>query len=340
MRYLVTGATTPLAVEVIRALLAEPETETVLGVANEARRSMPIRDGRLRYLRFDLTRERSIRSLMFGPVREVGVQCIVHLAVHRKIRHGKKARALHVDAPQRVLRFTERVPSVEQFVYCSSALVYDVDAHLPVQVDEEHPLRIGSGVPPHVLDRVAADLAVCGRMGMSRVRIAVLRPAECLAEDMGSQLLDYLQSRVCFRPVGFDPMVNLISVEDLGRALAHAAIRRAQGVFTIPGLDALPLSCVIRRFGRREVPIPGPLLRPLYGIRRRVTGADFRYGMHHRQFHFGGVLDGRRAREAFGYEPRVPVRWPLRLDEVGKRAQRQNTRTLRGVLARVSDTAI
>jgi hypothetical protein len=52
-------------------------------------------------------------------------------------------------------------------------------------------------------------------------------------------------------------------------------------------------------------------MAPLYGLRRWVAGFEFRYDMNLRRFHFGGVLDGERARTAFGYVPRTPVRWPL-----------------------------
>ena len=32
--------------------------------------------------------------------------------------------------------------------------------------------------------------------------------------------------------------------------------------------------------------------------------------MNLRRFHFGGVLDGTRARTELGFAPRTPVRWP------------------------------
>ena len=38
--------------------------------------------------------------------------------------------------------------------------------------------------------------------------ILVLRMAEVLAPGTGSQMYDYLQSKICFRPIGFDPMLN------------------------------------------------------------------------------------------------------------------------------------
>ena len=58
------------------------------------------------------------------------------------------------------------------------------------------------------------------------------------------------------------------------------------------------------------MPIPGSWMTPLYRVRRRVTGHDFRYGMNRRRFHYSGVLDGTRAREVLGYVPCHPVDWP------------------------------
>ncbi|MBX3251837.1 MAG: NAD-dependent epimerase/dehydratase family protein [Myxococcales bacterium] len=336
-RFLVTGATTVVAEALIEHLLDDPRTELVLAVGREPRRAPPLEDGRVRYERVDLSREREVRSLVFGPVRELGVDRIVHMATHRRAIEGPRAHALNAQAARHVLHFAERVESVQRFVYRSYRAIYEDSAGLPARIGEDHPLRIGPRTPQYILDRVEADLAVCARMGMSRIRIAVLRCAECLAEGTGSQLWDYLQPKVCFRPLGFDPMINVISEDDLGRALALAARSDAEGIFTVPGYDTLPLSRIIARFGRREVAVPGPLLQPLYGLRRAALGGDFDYAINRGRLHFGGVLDGERAAEVLGYRPEQPVRWPLDLQEVERQARASNPRTLAGRFARWRD---
>ena len=331
-RTLITGATTAVGRAVTRELLADPATERVLLVSREPHRPGSETDPRVLHVQVDLTRERSVRSLMFGPVRAEGVTDIVHMATHRGVVAGRRAHALNVDATRRILHFAERVPSVRRFVYRSFGSIYERSARLPVRIDEDHPLRIGPGTPQYVLDRVEADLAVCARMGMSPIRIAVLRCAECLAPRAGSQLWDYLQSAVCFRPVGFDPMINVLSERDLAHALVLAARSEAEGVFTIPGLDTLPLSRLIARFGRRGVPVPAPLIGPLYDLRRAAIATDFHHAVSRGRLQFGGVLDGRRAAEVLGYEPEHPVRWPVCFEHVEARARVANPRSLRGRL--------
>jgi UDP-glucose 4-epimerase len=140
-------------------------------------------------------------------------------------------------------------------------------------------------------------------MGMASVNIVVLRFAECVTPHMGSQLYDYLNAPVCFRPLGYDPMINIISMADMVAA-TRAAIRfDGHGLFNVPGADTLPLSALIRRWGRRAIPAPGVLMSPLYRARAVVEGTEFRYDLNHWRFHFNGVLSGERARQELGYVP-------------------------------------
>jgi hypothetical protein len=112
--------------------------------------------------------------------------------------------------------------------------------------------------------------------------------------------------------MGFDPMLNVLSLPDITRALQHAVHSDAQGVFNIPGADTLPLSECIGRWGRLSIQVPGTWMTPLYRWRRRLRGHDFRYGMNRRRFHYSGVLDGRRARDVLDYVPTTQVQWAVK----------------------------
>jgi UDP-glucose 4-epimerase len=138
----------------------------------------------------------------------------------------------------------------------------------------------------------------------------VLRCAELLAPGTGSQLWDYLSSRVCLRPIGFDPVLNVLSLDDAAAAFVAAVHAREAGVFNIRGADTLPLSRAIAESHRHELAIPGGLLAPLYRLRSAITPFEFRYDLNVQRFHCSGVLDGSRACRALQYEPRHHVRWP------------------------------
>ena len=164
-------------------------------------------------------------------------------------------------------------------------------------------------MPQWVRDRVEADQAVCTYFGLSSTKITVLRCAEIFAPRAASQTWDYVQSRVCFRPLGYDPMLHLLTVEDAVRAITLALRAGTPGIFNIPGADILPLSEVIRKSGRHGIPMPAPLISPLYHWRHLALGTQFRWDMNARRYRWSGVLDGTRASELMGYQPRNPIRW-------------------------------
>jgi UDP-glucose 4-epimerase len=307
---LVTGATTPLGVALVRGLLAAPEIERVLAVGLEPRPIALGVDPRLDYRSVDLTRTRPVHDLVHGAARGLGIDAVVHTALHRRaIDRGRHVHAQNVEATRTLLLECERQPGIRRFVYRSAAEVYALAPTEPNLLDEDAPLDFRPDMPQWLRDRVEADQLVCSRMGLSSLAIVVLRCAEILAPGTGSQLHDYLCTKVCLRPLGFDPMINVLSIADFVRAVRLALAGRGHGVYNVPGADTLPLSRVVALAGRTGVPVPGPLLAPLYRLRTWTTGLDFRYDLEHGRLHFGGVVDGARARDQLGYQPTSPSAW-------------------------------
>ncbi|HEY5952638.1 MAG TPA: NAD-dependent epimerase/dehydratase family protein [Kofleriaceae bacterium] len=310
MRVIVTGATTPIGAALIEKLLAQPDVDVVLAIGREP--ESPPSDGlRLHYRCVDLTHHRAVHDLVWGCARELGVDSVVSTMQHRSAGDtGRRVHAQNVRAPRELLLACTDHPTIRRFVYRSFAEVYSLRQTTSDLIDEEAPLDFDPMSPQWVRDRVEADLMACAHFATA-LDIAVLRCAEILAPNSGSQLWDYLSSRVCLRPLGYDPMLNVLSVEDAATALLAALRSHDKGVFNIPGFDTLPLSRAIAESRRIEIPVPGPLLSPLYALRRRIAGFDFRYDMNVQRFHFGGLLDGSRARTVLHYTPEVPVRWPV-----------------------------
>ena len=311
---LVTGATTPVGERLIRSLVADTRVKHVLAVALEPPdQALPFSHGnRLTYLSVDLSRSRKVRELLFGPARDLGVEVVAHLGQHRSgFDRGRRVRAYNVEALRSILDLADRHPTIRRVVLKSYAVAYKVSLELPVLVREDHPLNLSPGAPQYIRDRVEADLTACARMGLSSYETVVLRCAEALGPGTGSQLYDFLDAPVAFRPMGFDPMVNVATQEDIVRALEKATHGSGEGVFNIPGYDTLPLSEAIRKWGTPSLPMPGGFLKPAYNLRHRVTGSEFEYGLNRHRMHLGLVLDGSRAKDVLGYQPKNPVDWPI-----------------------------
>jgi len=310
MRVLVTGATTPVGAALVDRLTGDPAVDRVVAVGLEEADDLPasLRHPAVSWHRADLTRHRNLRHLLAGPVADAGVDSVIHLALHRSAAdRGRRIRRLNVDATRLLLRLAEDHPTITRFVFASSAAVYRLRAETPTVLREDAELALGGGAQ-WLRDRVEADVGVCTRMGLSDLSVAVLRLAEVLAPDAGSQLLDYLGARVCLRPLGYDPMLNLLSVDDAARALHLALQLGANGVFNVPGGDTLPLSRAIECCGRRQVPVPGPLVGWLYGARGH-RGGEFRYDLNADRFHHTALLDGARAEAELSYRPEQRIDW-------------------------------
>ena len=311
---LVTGATTPVGERLVRSLIADTRVRHVLAVGKEPPdQALPFSHGtRLSYVEVDLTRPRRVHNLLFGPARDLGVEVVVHMAQHRDaFDRGRRVHAANVESLRSLLQLADRHPTIRRLVLRSYGVVYKVSIDLPVLVTEDHPLNLSPTAPQYVRDRVEADLTACAQMGLINCEIVVLRCAEALGPGTGSQLFDFLNAPVAFRPAGFDPMVNVATVADLVVALERATHGSGEGVFNVPGYDTLPLSEAVRKWGTPSAPLPGGLIEPLYNLRRRLTGSEFSYGLNRHRMHFGLVLDGTRAREVLDYTPGNPVDWPV-----------------------------
>jgi UDP-glucose 4-epimerase len=307
---LVTGVGTPIGESLVRSLVTDTRVRHVLAVGNSD--SFPGADGkRLSYAKVDLRKSRKVHELLFGPARDLGVEVVVHLSQHRGgFDKGERVYAQNVEALRSILDLSNRHPTIRRLIVKSEAVVYKVSLNLPVLVTEDHPLALSGTTPQFVRDRVEADLTACAQMGLIDCEIVVLRCAEALAPDTGSQLYDFLDAPVALRPAGFDPMVNVATIEDIVRAIELATHGSGEGVFNIPGADTLPLSECIRKWGTPGIPLPGEVIRPLYTLRHWVTGSNFSYGINRNRMHLGLILDGTRARNVLGYVPRHPVHWP------------------------------
>lgn len=307
---MVTGADAPVGERLIRDLLQDSRVDQILAVAWKEAAHLP-KDERLVVVPVDLSSSRRVHELLFGKARDLKIEVVAHTQLHRSAHEeGSRVYQYNVDTMRGLLSLSERHPSIRRLVLRSDAAVYQIQRDLPVLIAEHHPLNMTGSAPQWIRDRVEADVTACMRMGMTPLQIAVLRTAEVLAPGTGSQLFDYLESTICLRPAGFDPMLNVLTIQDCASALQRAIHSDAQGVFNIPGADTLPLTAAIRAWGRLGIPVLGSMLSPAYRLRARVTGHDFRYGMNRRRFHYSGVLDGTRAREVLSFVPCHPVEWP------------------------------
>ena len=192
MRVIVTGASAPLGAAIIEGLLASSDVELVLAV--DGRADGARRDPRVLHRVVDLTHPREVHDLIHGDGREHAIDAIVHTAQHRAAHDGgRRVHAQNVEAVRALLLACEHHPTIHRFVQRSFGEVYAQHHATTTLIDEDAPLEFEPAVPQWLRDRVEADLTTCAHQG-GHLQIAVLRCAELLAPETGSQLWDYLSS--------------------------------------------------------------------------------------------------------------------------------------------------
>ena len=107
--------------------------------------------------------------------------------------------------------------------------------------------------------------------------------------------------------MGFDPMVQIIHVDDVVSAIEAALEPGVRGIFNLAGPPPLPLSRLIASTGRPSFAIPYSVaktaMRNLWLF--RATSFPVPELDHIR---FVCMVDDRRAREGMGFAPRHDVR--------------------------------
>ncbi len=150
---------------------------------------------------------------------------------------------------------THRVP---KFILLSSANAYGPSGSNDQFLTEDAPLLGGQNFGA-IRDLVAVDM-LCNSFFWRHpeVETVILRPAHIIGR-VDNAPTRYLRMPRPITLLGFDPMIQLVHVEDVVSALALALTPGIRGVYNIAGPPPTPLSYLHSSLGRSPVPIPEPL---------------------------------------------------------------------------------
>jgi UDP-glucose 4-epimerase len=285
-KLLVTGVTTPLGRALHKRLATVGEVFGIRAPTDP----LPDADQNVACVA-DLTHHADVRSVIAGVVAEAAIDTVIHLG---------STGAGHAISTKLLLDGLEQVACVRTFVLRSTALLYRLRHDDPIVITERHALDLA----PARRDWLEADVTACQRMLNADVRVSALRLAPVMASGIGDELSDYLRLDPCYRPLGFDPMVSALSLEDATDALARAADHAPRGIFNVGGADTLPVSELADRIGARCWAIPGAAIEPLCALR---GVPQRRYRALSGVLHHGLVIDGRAATSAFGFVAERPI---------------------------------
>ena len=304
---LVTGATSQLGRQVTRQLYYDKKVSTIIGVGLEERPYYfdDYDPGRFIYKKVNILKSRQLHNLFLADYfREAEVDTVIHLAFANRLSgYGKDSHSLNIEGTKGLLDMCEDEGTIRKFIFKSSHIVYAVKPENPVLLDESAELNFSPKADPWIRDRVDADMLCRAKMDSPHLQVIVLRPSNIIERDAGGGLNAYFDSRVCMTVMGYDPMLNLVHVKDVVRAIQLGVHKNVKGVFNIIGRETAPLSKFIELAGKQKLALPENLLPRVNRIGRRFGFTQYYVSVDRELLKNSLLLDDTRARKILGYVP-------------------------------------
>lgn len=253
------------------------------------------------------TRKKKVEDVF----RRQRVKAIIHMGImHDPRMSAEDHHSFNVLGTTRVLECAAKY-NVKKLVVLSSADVYGPAPENSNFLTEDSPLMAASRFPS-VRDLIEVDMLAQGFFWRHpQVETVVMRPVHIVGPSIKNAPSNYLRIARPWKLAGFDPLVQLIHMEDVARALAEAITPGRKGVYNVVGPGEVPLSGIFQELGRKPIPVPHPLARPLLSTLFRYRLASFPpEELDHIQFL--GMVDGSRWATETGWKPKYSMRETIR----------------------------
>ncbi|TPV95304.1 MAG: NAD-dependent epimerase/dehydratase family protein [Myxococcales bacterium FL481] len=301
-RVLVTGLERRIAAAVIDHLLEHAGVELILGVSRGSCPPWLVGHDPARFVHTtaDLRRRRDVENLfLLELVRERSIDSVIHLALEGDpLGYDLERHRFNVASTRQTLAVA-RANGVGKYVFLSSDAVYVVGPRTDAKVNEDSELNLAPGTHPVVRDMIDAEFLCRAKMDDPDCEIVVLRHSGVIGGGVVSGINLLLESDPPVLPVGFDPLMNPCSVQELAVAVARATLRHGKGVYNVAGATTATLSSLLDAHGVRPRRVPGFALRAINRTQRFLGQTRYHAEYHPGRLHYGLVLDDARFHHVF-----------------------------------------
>jgi len=310
---LITGVTGTLGSRLAEALYYDKNVGIIIGAARGAKPYYfnQYDTKRFIYKNMNILKSRDLTNLFLATdFKEAEINTVVHLAFFNRVSKSKEKGSFHslnVEGTNNLLDKCIESGSVNKFIFKSSDVVYKIRPHNPIYLDENADLNFDTDVDPWIKDRVDADMICQSKMDNKGVNIVILRFSNIIGRMVSSQLNAYFDSPLVFKAMGFNPLINLIHMEDVVAAIQLAIHKNVKGIFNIAGADTAPISTFAEINRSRMHSLPEPLLGPVNTVMRRLGMTQYYYSVDKDRLKYSVLLDTRKASTLLGFKPRSHV---------------------------------
>lgn len=243
-------------------------------------------------------RRRALDRLM----RRRRFDVVIHTGVMIDLRAGDAVHhAYNVVAVTRLLELC-RKRGVRKVIIMSSARLYGHRPSNTVFLNEDAPLLAGERFSS-LRDRVQLDLRACATAWREPgMEVVIVRSVPAVGPGLTNGTQRYFERKRVPVVLGFDPSIQLIHAEDLGRAIEHLMKPGFRGPYNVAGPPPVSLRTVLETLKRTTIPLPrtvlGPLLVPAWNLgvtQFRPEELDL--------IQYSCIVSDDRLRQETGFEP-------------------------------------
>lgn len=305
-RILVTGVSRFLGLRLAQELADADEVGTLVGVDLD---EPPISIPGLEFVRAD------IRSPLIARVLEATkVDTLVHTNISSSpqfLGGRSQMKENNVIGSMQLLAAAQRATRLKKVVMRSSTAIYGSGPAEPSLLPEDH---AASQVELSGYGKDCAEAETYARdFGRRRpdVDLVILRTQPVIGPTVRTSMTDYLSLPVIPTALGFDPRLQFLHESDAIHALRRSVFRNCRGIFNVAADGVVYLSQAIRLLGRFELPLLLPLAQSAASLLRRFETVDFPLDQL-RLIVYGRVVDTRRAKESFGFAPKLSTQQTIK----------------------------
>ena len=253
-RILITGSSGYLGRTIVRALLAQPDLELLIGV--DIRRSdalTQLGDPRLRFFVAD------VADPVDHLLHEYRIDTVLHAAFVLRPSHDlQRMRRTNVEGTRQILRACSEC-AVTHLVHLSSASVYGFLPHQTVPYRETDAINPQRGFT-YAEHKAEGDHLVQEARDHGLIEtITVLRPSFIIGGESDNPLYDHLSRRFVFLPLQMSSL-QLTHIDDLCTALLRLLERRPNENYNLGAPGCLSPLQMVQRLHGRPILLPQRLL--------------------------------------------------------------------------------
>jgi UDP-glucose 4-epimerase len=239
------------------------------------------------------------------------VRAILHMGIlHDPRMSAEDHHSFNILGTTRMLDCAAK-HGVKKVVVLSSAAVYGPSPENSNFLTEDAPLMAASRFPA-MRDLIEVDMLAQGFFWKHpEIETVVMRPVHIVGPTIRNAPSNYLRSRRPWMLAGFDPMVQLIHMDDVARALHEALRPGLRGVYNVVGPGEVPLSACFGELGTRPVQVLHPVARVVLPRLFRLHLSEFpAEEIDHIQYVC--MVDGTRWQRETRWRPQNSMRTTIR----------------------------